>query len=442
MKTILTPKEASQILGITTETLIYWTKTGKINCLFTPRGHRQYFLLEVQKIKESKTRCKKSFAETNPDLANQWHPTKNGILKPNDITKGIDKRVWWKCPVADDHEWEASLLDRTRRGNKCPMCARKNKVVLSNCVATTHPEIVKQWHPTKNERLTPLNCLSGSKKKIWWICENGHEWNACLNNRTCNLSGCPHCIKNPLPEDLISQWHSKNKLNPNQVDLKGRDKVWWKCPIADDHEWEATLCNRAKGTGCPCCALHKVVKSNCLATTHPEIASQWHSDNILNTNEVMAGSTKKYWWQCDKNKKHKWEARIVSRTTSGSGCPYCKSSNGEKLIEKILTDLDIKFEKEWTHDECVNINKLRFDFAVYGKKFGLIEFQGIQHFKPISFGSGENVNKKFELTKKRDLIKVEFCTKENLPLLKVPYFEKNPQKLVSDFLKTLTEIKK
>ena len=37
---------------------------------------------------------KKSLAETHPEVAKQWHPSLNGDLTPNDITKGSVKRIW------------------------------------------------------------------------------------------------------------------------------------------------------------------------------------------------------------------------------------------------------------------------------------------------------------------------------------------------------------
>ena len=45
----------------------------------------------------------KSLAELNPELANEWHPSKNGDLSPFDVTMRSDLSVWWKCDKADDH---------------------------------------------------------------------------------------------------------------------------------------------------------------------------------------------------------------------------------------------------------------------------------------------------------------------------------------------------
>ena len=54
-------------------------------------------------------KSKKSLAETHPELAKEWHPTKNESLTPNDVTPGSKKRVWWKCDKGLDHEWITSV---------------------------------------------------------------------------------------------------------------------------------------------------------------------------------------------------------------------------------------------------------------------------------------------------------------------------------------------
>ncbi len=71
-------------------------------------------------------------ATTNPDLAKEWHPTKNGGLTPYDV---VDyKKAWWKCDKGDDHVWNAIIKSRNN-GRDCPICEGK-KVVLSNCLTT------------------------------------------------------------------------------------------------------------------------------------------------------------------------------------------------------------------------------------------------------------------------------------------------------------------
>lgn len=60
----------------------------------------------------------------DPELAEQWHPTKNGDLTPYDVPPTSNKKVWWLCEVG--HEWEASIISRCR-GNGCPWCYVKKK---------------------------------------------------------------------------------------------------------------------------------------------------------------------------------------------------------------------------------------------------------------------------------------------------------------------------
>jgi coenzyme F420-reducing hydrogenase beta subunit len=88
---------------------------------------------------------KKSLAETHPEVAKQWHQTKNGNLTPNDVTSGSSKKIWWKCDKGDDHEWETKICHMTK-GSGCPICSN-HIAVLSNCLATLNPELSKEWHP-------------------------------------------------------------------------------------------------------------------------------------------------------------------------------------------------------------------------------------------------------------------------------------------------------
>lgn len=58
-----------------------------------------------------------------PEIAKEWHPTKNGTISPNQISCGNDKRVWWQCSRIKCHEWIASVCSRTGKKNTdCPIC--------------------------------------------------------------------------------------------------------------------------------------------------------------------------------------------------------------------------------------------------------------------------------------------------------------------------------
>ena len=59
---------------------------------------------------------------TEPIVASQWHPTLNGDLLPEHVTRGSDKRIWWQC--SQGHNWETTVSERTRKkAQGCPSCA-------------------------------------------------------------------------------------------------------------------------------------------------------------------------------------------------------------------------------------------------------------------------------------------------------------------------------
>lgn len=295
-------------------------------------------------------------ATLNPNLAKQWHPTKNEKLTPYDVGPGSGKKVWWICPEGDDHEWRAQIASRDK-GSGCPVCANQ-KAVLSNCLATLYPDLAKQWHPSKNLDLTPYEVLPGSSRKVWWKCPKGddHEYWSQIRARTIG-TGCPVCagkktVKsnslatlNPI---LARQWHPINNgnLTPNDVTCSSHKKVWWKCPKGDDHEWQATVKGRHNGRGCAICAGKIVVKSNSLVTLNPNLAKQWHPNKNGNfrPENVTRHSHNKVWWKCPKGDDHEWEAKVSDRNR-GDGCPVC--ANQKVVLSNCLATVNPELAKEW-----------------------------------------------------------------------------------------------
>lgn len=133
--------------------------------------------------------CKDNCLQTlNPKLAKEWHPAKNALLTPRDVTAYSNKEVWWTCRKG--HEWRCSV-DKRSAGGGCPYCSG-HRACKDNCLKTINPGLAAQWHPTRNAPLTPEKVTPGSRKEAWWICRNGHEWNTAVKWRNLG-SGCPYC---------------------------------------------------------------------------------------------------------------------------------------------------------------------------------------------------------------------------------------------------------
>ena len=55
------------------------------------------------------------------------------------------------------------------------------------------PAIAQEWNYDKNGDTTPDEVMIGTPKKVWWKCENGHEWEATIQSRVRYNVGCPYC---------------------------------------------------------------------------------------------------------------------------------------------------------------------------------------------------------------------------------------------------------
>lgn len=202
------------------------------------------------------------------DLSKQWHPTKNGSLKPCDFSLSSHKTVWWKCNKGSDHEWTSMVATRVKGKGSCPFCIN-HFVSKTNSLASRFPKIAKQWHPTKNKPLTTKDVTGESTKKVWWICNEGpdHEWLAVINTRTKVGTGCPCCANKKLSVTnslagyplLMKEFdRKKNKgLDPAELIAYSLKKVWWRCSNCN-RSWQTQIRLRAVlRRGCRPCALRK-----------------------------------------------------------------------------------------------------------------------------------------------------------------------------------------
>ncbi len=271
----------------------------------------------------------------NPALSKEWHYEKNNGLTPEDVMPNSDKKVWWKC--SKGHDWQASIYSRNK-GHGCPYCSSIKVLKGYNDLQTVNPNLAKEWNYNKNMELTPMDVLPKSGKKVWWMCSNGHEWQATIAHRT-NGSGCPYCsgryvimgvndleTVNPT---LASEWNYKRNgdLKPVHFLANSHENVWWMC--CQGHEWQAAIDSRNVGRGCPYCASKKVLKGyNDLQTINPSLSKEWNyeKNNGLTPMDVMPNSGKKVWWKC--NNDHEWQARIADRN-KGNGCPICRKSHSK-----------------------------------------------------------------------------------------------------------------
>lgn len=234
-----------------------------------------------------KSKKKKNIAETHPELMKEWDWEKN-VFHPENYTTGSNKKVCWICSKNKEHRWSASinLRCRVKNPNGCPFC-RGLKANHTNCLATTHPILLEEWDWKRNI-LSPYEITAGCNKKFFWICKK----------------------------------HPENE--------------WFVAPI--------TRTGR-RPRGCAICAGKKVDKTNCLATTHPELVKEWSEKNMSSPDEVSSGMKKKFWFKCLVNPLHEdYECAMYAKFI-GKGCPICAGKRVDDTNKLFATHRHLK--KEW-----------------------------------------------------------------------------------------------
>jgi hypothetical protein len=320
----------------------------------------------------------------NPVLASQWHPVLNNKLLPSEVTATTNKKAWWQCSVDPRHEWDARIKDR-HYGHGCPVCDNKRIMKGINDFATYHPELLSEWSDELNGSLTPYNVSPSSAKKIWWICpkDERHIYRMSLNDRH-NNHGCTVCPGRVVIQGvndaathyphLLEDWHPtlNGDLALSDFSTMSFKLAWWICKVNPNHEWETPIYVRTgQNQGCPICTGTRIIPGlNDLATHNPKLASQWHPvfNDGTQPDEVAPYSSTKYWWQCEQDEGHVWEASVGNRNSRakkiGTGCPHCIVYKAEKAFRDLfneMTDLifvDGKVPVKWSKRNFTQIDIL------------------------------------------------------------------------------------
>jgi hypothetical protein len=158
-------------------------------------------------------------SETYPQISSEWHPYKNGNLKPSDVCSSSHKKVFWLCPVCGN-EYEATPCNRTGRKSGCSICSheKSGKIISKNHINENYnlealfPRIAEEWCFELNNGIIPSEVSYSSHTKYYWKCNLGHIYYAAPNCRTGNSkSKCPYC-NGSSGEKIITEFLERNNI--------------------------------------------------------------------------------------------------------------------------------------------------------------------------------------------------------------------------------------
>lgn len=158
------------------------------------------------------------------------------------------------------------------------------------------------------------------------------------------------------------------------------------------------------------------------------IKQKYQTGDIINNRQILypignKGKEKRLYYHC-KCLLCGREYDVLTTTLDATISCGCQKSIGEFNIIQILNNNNIKYQKEY----CFPMSKFRFDFALFdsvNQICRLIEFDGEQHYENNIKNSGWNTYQKYEYTYQNDQKKNKIAKDNNIPLVRIPYWERD-----------------
>lgn len=285
-------------------------------------------------------------------------------------------------------------------------------------------EFQKRLKDNYGEKFKTLTPYINSRVKIKVKCNDcNYEW-VTLSSSLLRGRGCKQChtlnqrkTNNKFLEEFVKNYGNKYELLTDYINANTQIKV--KCNLCGEI-WETKPYHLSHTkSGCPKCA--NKIRGEKTRKTHYEFVEE--IDKKFTTKYEVIGqyikANIKIEIKCN-TCNNNWN--ITPNTLlRGIVCPICNQSKGEFLISKYLTDNNILYNSQYIFNECKYKNTLRFDFYLPDQNM-CIEYDGIQHFKSVEYFGGEE---RFKTTIEIDKIKNDFCKKNKIRMLRIPYTKIN-----------------
>ena len=301
-----------------------------------------------------------------------------------------------ECPKGHVFEMRFNSF---KNGARCPKCAGTKKITY---------EEAKSYIESFDYRLISNEYIN-NKTKLKMKCPKDHEFEMRFDHFKrgirCPICGGTHRLDYNYVKSYIESF-GYELLSTKYIN--NRTKLRIKCN--KKHTFEVNFNNFKNGSRCPYC------NGSNVKLTYNEVKEYIESFGYKLLSRNYENNHSKLKIMCDKGHIYETTFKIFKR---GFRCPICNSSRGEQEVSYILNKLNIKFKREYKFNDCKFKTYLPFDFYLPNYNC-CIEFDGIQHHEIIGQFGGFNG---FVNTKIRDTIKTEYCKKNNIKLIRIPYWD-------------------
>lgn len=253
-------------------------------------------------------------------------------------TKSSRKVFKFKCNNGHN---SSMYFEALRNGKICPDCSKLRDVMR------------RTLHSKKAPPVPKTNCNCKEKGLCYGV----------------GLKLCEHYNFKVLCPVQASEWSQNNQIGPEMVAPKCNSAYLFNCSKCF-REYSCLISERFKGTGCPYCnGNHKLPEEKSLSFKHPELLEEWDPENNFKPSDIHAGSEVTAKWICKFG--HKWETKILSRTSGKTGCPVCNGNGLTKCQgahEKFVKESSVIHNNKYLYPEeyISSKTKIRIVCPIHG----------------------------------------------------------------------------
>ncbi|MCM3387338.1 zinc-ribbon domain-containing protein [Ureibacillus chungkukjangi] len=360
--------------------------------------------------------------KTNEEFLEELKIKNTHNIKPLDKYEGLTKKILVKCEDCN-HEWYVKPNNLLSSNSGCPECcgnsatnsmAKENLIKHLDEIGEGFLELVYFKNFKTNTKVKCINCNSINKFEAG-------------NLLRTNKYPCKYC---DFKGNNVTKYNFKEKVKnihgdsliPIEEYKNSRDKIKLICKVHGAVEMLSSNVLRAKG--CIECSVEerRIGLDNFINRIYELYQDEY---TIIGNNYVNVETGIRTRHNiCN----HEWDCRPHDLLSGNGICPKCRKSKSEKKILALLHDNTVKVSIEKTFENCRKKLKLPFDF--YLDDYLLVEYDGEQHFKP--YFKGKETKKKLLETQENDKIKNQYCIDNNIPLIRIPYWEQKNIEYILD----------
>ncbi len=263
----------------------------------------------------------------------------------------------------------------------------------------------------------------GEQRRVIILDSFGYKHDVLLSSIINNKNPEKFSIRNPFTLYNIDLWLKLNNSVYSLIDNQYagyHNKMKFHCPKCNDIFY-CSLGNILRGDKCGVCDGNQTGEHHSLSDARPDLAREWSDRNNKKPNEIVMGTNTSFWWRCLKC-GHEWQATPNTRVRMKTGCKKCASSKGEKIIKTFLDYNEIKYVFQHKFQDCIDKRKLPFDFYLLDYNI-CVEYDGEFHYELSRFVNKKKATERLKNIHRRDRIKTNYCKKNNIRLIRIPYWE-------------------